>query len=126
MQQHKDEEFFYRRIYQFPEGLDAKFTEARVGTRWYAHTKTMLEMLKAYPDAAVIKKSPLFLQQNFYIVDERYVIWGIDAIDPEYNVPYYEGTLFFDDPHKEFVEYLKSFFLRIDAYATIISKLPED
>ena len=122
---HKDDRFFYRRIYQFPEGLETEFTADRVGLRWYEHTKAMLEMLKDYPDAAVIKKAPLFLQQNFFIVDGRYVIWSIDAIDPEYGVPYYEGTLFFDDPHEEFVQYLRSFFLRIDAHSTIIRKLPE-
>jgi hypothetical protein len=125
VRKHKNNKFFYRKIFQFPEGRNASFTEERVGKRWYEHTKTMLEVLTDYPDVAVIKKAPLFLQQNFFIVDERYIIWGIDAIDPEYDVPYYEGTLFFDDPHQEFIRYLKNYFLRVDAHATIIQKLPE-
>lgn len=124
IKKHKNDKFFYRRIFQFPEGGNVNFTEERVGKRWYEQTKAILEILTDCPDAAVIKKAPLFLQQNFWIVDERHIIWGIDAIDPDYDVPYYEGTLFFDDPHQEFVKYLKNYFLRVDAHATIIQKLP--
>lgn len=125
VRRHKDDKFFYRRIFQFPEGETAKFTEDRVGKRWFEHTKAVLELAEANPDVAVIKKAPLFLQQNFFIVDQRYVIWGIDALDPEYEVPYYEGTLFFDDPHKEFIHYLQGYFLKVDARAVIMKKLPE-
>jgi hypothetical protein len=125
IRKHREDKFFYRRIYQFPEGESAEFTERRVGKRWFEHTKAVLELLADYPDAAVIKTAPLFLAQNCYIIDERYVIWGIDAIDPEYDVSYYKGTLFFDDPHQEFVGYLKSFFWRVDARATILRQLPE-
>jgi len=126
VRQHKNDKFFYRRINQFPEGRNAEFTKERVGERWFEHTKTMLTLLTDYPDVAVIKKAPLFLQQNIIIVDEKYVIWGIDANNLEYGDPYYEGALYFDDPHKEFIQYLKGFFLRIDAHAVIMKNIPEN
>jgi len=126
IQQHKGDRFFYRKIFQFPEGGDTQFTESRVGKRWFDNTKLILGVLDDYPDAAVIKKAPLFLQQTFFIVDERYGMWAIDAIDPEHSVRYYEGALFFDDPRQEFIGYLKGFFLRVDAHATIVRKIPEE
>jgi len=125
IRQNQNGRFFYRRIFQFPEGRDSKFTEERVGKRWFEQVKAIMDIVDEYSDAAIIKKAPLFLQQTFFIVDERFVIWGIDAIDPQPGVRYYEGALFFDDPHQEFIQYLKGFFLRVDAHATIIKNVPE-
>jgi hypothetical protein len=125
LRQHKTKRLFYRRVFQFPEGRDIKFIEDRVGQRWTTHTKGVLEILDEYPDAGYIKKAPLFLEQTYVIVDRRYVIWGIDGIDPEHEVRYMEGALFFDDPNQEFIQYLIGFFQRVDAHAVIVRKMPE-
>lgn len=125
VKQHRNDKFFYRRVIQFPEGRETKFTEARLGKRWFEQAQAIVELLNDYKEAAYIKKASVFLEQTFVIVDERYVIWGIDSIDPEHEVQYMEGALFFDDPHQEFVRYLKSFFQRVDAHGVIVRKVPE-
>ena len=125
IRQHKKDKFFYRRVIQFSEGRDVKFTEDQFGKRWFEHTKIILELLKDYPEAACIKKAPAFLEQTYIIVDERYIFWVINGIDPEHEIQYMEGAFFLDDPHCVLVPYLKRFFERIDANATIIKKVPE-
>jgi len=125
LREHKTKRLFYKRVVQLPEGRDTKLTEDRLGKRWTEHFKGVLETLNDFPDAAYLKKAPLFLEQTFVIVDRRYVIWGIDGIDPEHSVRYMEGALFFDDPHQEFIQYLIGFFERADAHAVIIRKIPE-
>jgi hypothetical protein len=123
--QNKDRRLFYRRIIQLPEGRDTKLTEERLGKRWLQHLNAVLEILDEYQDAGHIKKASVFLEQTYVIVDRRYVIWGIDSVEPEHGVRYMEGTLFFDDPHHEFVQYLLGFFQRIDAHAVIVRRVPE-
>lgn len=125
LRQNKDKRLFYRRIIQLPEGRDTKLTEERLGKRWFEHIKAVLEIFDDYQDAGYIKKAPVFLEQTYVIVDRRYIIWGIDSIEPEHSVRYMEGTLFFEDPHQEFIQYLLGFFQRIDAHAIIVRKVPE-
>jgi len=126
LEQNKDKRLFYRRVFQLPEGRDTKLTEERLGKRWFEHTKAVLEILNEYPDAGYIKKAPVFLEQTYVIVDRRYVIWGIDGIEPEHGIRYMEGALFFDDPHQEFIKYLLGFFQRVDVHAIIVQKMPEE
>lgn len=123
--QNRDRRLFYRRIIQLPEGKDTKLTEERLGKRWVEHIQAVFEILDEFQDAGYIKKAPVFLEQTYVIVDRRYVIWGIDSVEPEHGVRYMEGTLFFEDPHKEFIQFLLGFFQRIDAHATIVRKVPE-
>lgn len=125
LRQYKTQKLFYRRIIQCSEGGDIKLTEDQLGQQWSTHVKGVLEILDEYPDAGYIKKAPLFLEQTYVIVDSRYVIWGIDGLDPEHRVRYMEGSLFFDDPNQEFVQYLIGFFQRVDAHAIIVRKMPE-
>jgi len=126
LRQNTNKRLFYRRIFQLPEGRDTRLTEERLGRRWFEHTKAVLDILDDYPDAGYVKKAPLFLEQTYVIVDRRYVIWGIDGIEPEHGIRYMEGALFFDDPHQEFVKYLLGFFQRVDAHAVIVKKIPEE
>lgn len=126
LRQNKEKRLFYRRIIQLPEGKDTKLTEERLGKRWLKHLKSVFEILDEYQDAGYIKKVPVFLEQSYVIVDRRYVIWGIDSVEPEHGVRYMEGTLFFEDPHEEFIQYLLGFFQRIDAHAIILQKFPEE
>ena len=125
IKKHKKDKFFYRRVIQFSDDRDTKFTEENFGNRWFQHTKDILEILEDYPEAAYVKKAPAFLEQTYIIVDERYVFWVINGIDPDHKIQYMEGALFFDDPNQELVPYLKRLFERIDAHATIIKKVPE-
>lgn len=125
LEQCRDNKIVYKRVMQFAEGRDVAFIEERVGKRWMEHTTTFFKILEDYPDAGYIKKASLFFEQTYVIVDRRYVIWGIDAIDPEHDVRYMEGALFFDDPNQEFVKYLVSFFERIDAHAVILQRWPK-
>lgn len=128
LQQKADENkrFFYRRIVQFPESKDTKVNEARMGKRWFDHTEEVLEILKKQPDAGWLKKSSLFFEQSFLIVDKRYVICPMDGTDPKYDSFYVEGALIFDDPDQVFVQYLIDFFHRVDTNAVVVSKVPED
>lgn len=121
----KDKGFVYKRVVQFPEGKDTKYTPERVGERQFRHVEEIIQALDTYPEAGYVKKSALFLEQTYLIVDRKYVIWGFDAIDPEYDVRYTEGALIFEDPHQEFINYLVSFFERVDRNAVIIKRIPE-
>ena len=125
LRRNRNQRLFYRRIIQLPEGRDTRLTAERLGKRWLEHIKAVLAVLDDSPDAAYVKKAPVFLEQSFVIVDKRYVIWGIDSVEPEHGVRYMEGALFFDDPHREFVEYLLGFFERVDAHAVIVKGVPE-
>lgn len=125
LEQRKTNGFSYRRLVQFPEGREAKFTCERMGERHFRHAKAVLEIFDMYPEAGYIKKASLFLEQTFIIVDRMHVIWGIDAVDPEHEVRYTEGALFFNDPHQEFIQYLISFFERVDKNGINLQKVPE-
>jgi len=125
IKQNKNKRLFYRRIIQMPEGRDAKLTKERLSPYWIKHVQEVLEIIEEFPDVGYIKKAPAFLEQSFIIIDQRYVIWGIDSIEPQHGVRYMEGALFFDDPHRELVQYLLGFFERIDAHAIIIKHIPE-
>ncbi|MBW4578957.1 MAG: hypothetical protein KME42_05190 [Tildeniella nuda ZEHNDER 1965/U140] len=121
----ENKKFFYKRIIQLPEGKSALIDEERVGIRWYDHFQKVLKILREKPDAGYLKKSDLFFEQSFLIVDRRHIIFPLDGRDPTYGAFYVEGALIFNDPNQKFVDYLINFFNRVDANASIISELPE-
>jgi len=121
----EDKKFFYKRIIQLPEGKKTTINEERVGRRWYDHFQKVLKILQERTDAGYLKKSDLFFEQTFLIVDRRYIIFPLDGKDPTYGAFYVEGALIFYDPDQSFVGYLINFFNRVDAHALRINELPE-
>lgn len=122
----EDKKFFYKRIIQLPEGKGTPITEERIGKRWYDHFEKVLEILQEKTDAGYLKKSDLFFEQSFLIVDKRHVIFPLDGRDPTYGAFYVEGALIFFDFDQKFVKYLIDFFGRVDANASRINQLPEN
>ncbi|NIU02047.1 MAG: hypothetical protein GWN01_14395, partial [Nitrosopumilaceae archaeon] len=82
IEENKDKKFFYRRIIQFPEGIDAKITKGRIGRR-FEHIEKILDLFKKYPEAGCLKKAPCYSEETFIIIDGRYIITSFNAIDPE-------------------------------------------
>lgn len=117
-----DKQFFYKRIFQFEEGFDALLSVDRLGKRSYSHCNEILKIQSKYPDSCYLKKSKTFLKQTYYIVDSRYIIYPIDAVDPDIGERYMEGILLIDDPQRIFVNYLKTLFNKIDANSLIVKE----
>jgi hypothetical protein len=126
LQQHKDDKFFYRRVIQLPDSITTKLDRERLGTHWTKHLNDILDLQKNLAsEAACIKKSPLFFELTFVMVDEQYVILRPSGTDPDQGVRYAEGAFVFDDPYHELTPYLKGIFLKIDAHGLIVRTLPE-
>jgi hypothetical protein len=118
--QHGQDTFFYRRILQIPESRkvrDGIVKRSMIGAGMANHCTELLQFIKRNPEAALLKYSSLFLAQTLILVDERFILWEIDAIDPDAKAGYMDALNIFDDTDGSFVKYLKNFFLKIDAQA---------
>lgn len=56
-------------------------------------------------------------------MDDRYILWEIDAIDPDTQAEYMGAVLLFDDVHGRFVQYLKNLLMKIDAHSHIVREI---
>jgi hypothetical protein len=126
--EHKRDTFFYRRILQIPESENIKngvLSSSVLSITMIKHCKELLNYIQRYPEVAVLKYAPIFLANTIVLVDERYIIWEIDAVDPDTQSSYMDAMLVFDDADKNFVRYLRSFFLKVDAHSHMVKQITD-
>jgi hypothetical protein len=127
--EHKRDTFFYRRILQIPNSADVKDGVISSKVLSYPtivkHCKELLDYIRQNPETAVLKYAPIFLPQTIVLVDERYVLWEIDAIDPDTQSEYMDAVLIFDDADKQFIRYMKNFFLKVDAHSYMVKQVAD-
>ena len=126
LNERRDKTFFYRRILQIPDPshfTDGIIDSAALTPEMAMHCKELLEYIRQNPESAVLKYAPIFLPETVALVDDRYILWEIDAIDPETQSDYTSAVLIFDDTDGRFVQYLKSLLVKIDAYSHIVSEI---
>ncbi len=126
LNQHRDKTFFYRRILQIPEPshfADGIIDSIALTPEMAMHCKELLEYIRQNPENAVLKYAPIFLPETVGLVDDRYILWEIDAIDPETQADYMGAVLIFDDADGRFVQYLKNLLAKIDAHSYIVKEI---
>ena len=126
--EHRQGSFFYRRILQIPDA--AKVREGTVNSKslspeMASHCKELLKYIQQNPEVAVLKYASVFIPQTIALVDERYVLWEIDAVDPDTQSAYMDAVLIFDDADGRLVQYLKNFFLKVDAHSYMVKQITE-
>jgi hypothetical protein len=124
--QHRQDTFFYRRILQIPESKKVKdgvIKRSMIGAGMALHCTELLQFIKQNPETALLKYSPVFLPQTLVLIDERFILWEVDAIDPDAKAGYMDALTIFDDTDGNFVKYLKNFYLKIDAQATKVKSV---
>lgn len=121
-------DFTYKRIFQLSGGTTVRLTSDVIGKQWCEHVRAVLELRKdpKYTGTVSIKKSQVFFEQSFIIVDERYVFWPINAVDPDHEFRYTRGSIFFDDREQALVPHLKKYFERVDARSVAVDQAPEE
>ncbi len=126
LNEHRDKTFFYRRILQIPEPshfADGIIDSAALTPEMAMHCKELLEYIRQNPESAVLKYAPVFLPETVGLVDDRYILWEIDAIDPDTQADYMGAVLIFDDADGQFVQYLKNLLRKIDAHSHIVREI---
>lgn len=126
--EHRQGTFFYRRILQIPNDTDVKdgvVNSKALTSETAKHCKDLLGYIRQNPEVAVLKYAPVFLPQTIALVDERYVLWEIDAIDPDTQFAYMDAVLIFDDADGRFIQYMKNFFLKVDAHSHMVKDIAD-
>jgi len=124
--EHRQGAFFYRRILQIPNDADVKdgvVNSKALTPEMRKHCKDLLGYIRQNPEVAVLKYAPVFLPQTIALVDDRYVLWEIDAIDPDTQFAYMDAVLIFDDADRQFIQYMKNFFLKVDAHSHMVKDI---
>jgi len=126
LNEQRDTTFFYRRILQIPNPshtADGILDSTALTQEMAKHCKDLLEHIRQNPESAVLKYAPIFLPETIALVDGRYILWEIDAIDPDTQADYMGAVLLFDDVHGRFVQYLKNLLMKIDAHSHIVREI---
>lgn len=84
------------------------------------HCKMLVEMSKRKPEFVTLKVCETFYEGTIIIVDQRYVVWEIDALDPRSGQFYAQCVLLFDDPLGQLVNEVLRLYYRIDPNATLV------
>ena len=125
--EHRQENFFYHRVLQIQEAhtiKDGLIPSQTLTPTMRNHCKGLLKFIEENPHhTALLKYSPVFLAQVFVLVDNRYVLWEIDATDPTIGKDYMDGLLIFEDREGRFANYLKDFFRKVDAHAAVVKQI---
>lgn len=126
--EHRQGAFFYRRILQIPNDADVKdgvVNSKALTPEMRKHCKDLLGYIRQNPEVAVLKYAPVFLPQTIALVDERYVLWEIDAMDPDTQSAYMSAVLIFDDTDRQFIQYMKNLFLKVDAHSHMVKDIAD-
>jgi hypothetical protein len=126
LNEHRDKTFFYRRILQIPNPshtADGILDSTALTQEMAQHCKELLEYVRQNPENAVLKCAPIFLPETVALVDDRYILWEIDAIDPDTRADYMSAVLIFDDVDGQFIQYLKNLLVKIDAHSHIVREI---
>lgn len=126
LNEQRQKTFFYRRILQIPSGSDVTdgvLSSKALTPTMMDHCKELLKYIRQNPETAILKYAPVFLPATVALVDDRYVLWEIDAIDPDTQTDYMSAVLIFDDANGQFVQYIKNLLLKIDAHSHIVGEI---
>ncbi|OQA19252.1 MAG: hypothetical protein BWY63_01782 [Chloroflexi bacterium ADurb.Bin360] len=126
LNEQRDKTFFYRRILQIPNpsrAADGILDSTALTQEMAKHCKELLEYVRQNPENAILKQAPIFLPETVALVDDRYILWEIDAIDPDTRADYVSAVLIFDDVDGRFVQYLKNLLVKIDAHSHIVREI---
>lgn len=126
LSENRDKTFFYRRILQIPNPshtADGILDNTALTQEMAKHCKELLEYIHENPEVAVLKYAPIFLPETVGLVDDRYILWEIDAIDPDTQADYMGAVLIFDDADGRFVQHLKNLLMKIDAHSQIVREI---
>lgn len=126
LNEQRQKTFFYRRILQIPSGSDVTdgvLSSKALTSEMMDHCKELLKYIRQNPETAILKYAPVFLPETVALVDDRYVLWEIDAIDPDTQADYMSAVLIFDDANGQFVQYIKNLLLKIDAHSHIVREI---
>ncbi len=110
--------FKFKRIIQIPPNCNLADLHDPLLMR---HYKQLTEIGTKQPEFVSLKRSRPFTPATFVIIDRRYMIWVVNAFDPDDNEYYTEGLFIFNDPKGEMVHEFVRLFERIDAYASLVS-----
>ena len=119
----KSGKFKFRRILQMPKTQE--FTDL-FDPLMAEHLKILAEIGTKTPEFACVKRSLPFFNDTLMIIDRRYVLFSISALDPDDLEYYTKGHFIFDDPIGTFANEFVRFFERVDSHSTLIktSDLP--
>ena len=110
--------FRFRRIIQVPRDRDiADLRDPLL----LEHCKHLVEIGAKQPEFVSLKQSHPFVPATFAIIDRRYMIWVVDALDPDDNEYYTESLFIFDDPQGDMIHEFVRLFDRIDAHGSLVS-----
>lgn len=126
LNENRDKTFFYRRILQISNPshtADGILDSKALTQEMTKHCKELLECIRQNPEVAVLKYASIFLPETVGLVDDRYILWEIDAIEPDTQADYMSAVLIFDDVDGQFAQYLKNLLVKIDAHSQIVREI---
>ena len=109
--------FKFRRIIQMPETQDISDL---FDPTMAEHLRMLAELGTKEPEFVSLKRSLPFLNSTLMIIDRRYILFSVSALDPDDREYYTKGHLVFDDSVGSFASEFVRFFERIDSHASLV------
>lgn len=118
--------FFYRRILQIKEPNRVRNGQVPGDflTPEMAEHCARVTTLNGYNrGVAELKYAPCLIDQTVVIIDNRYILWEIDLLEPYDSGPLMDGLLVFDDPTRLLVDYFMNVAERVRTEAKPVRKI---
>jgi hypothetical protein len=114
---HHAKQDFYTRIIQSPEGAAGPIDEQLIGRRWMDHCRAMIDLQREsnHRHSIRLMKAPYFLKNTIILVDLEYVIFVLDAYEPDEQLNFEQGLLILQDrtERRELASFVEDLFQRV-------------